>query len=264
MTKDWIQHWSTVDAYIAASHVEVNDDEWGDPIGLNYSQSGIGPRFSLIFNGNNSAKFYWIEPDHDWRLNQTYRYKLTNSWINDDNDKSNWYFWNINAFVDSEIQIPRGYNGFSCDYVEFSYWKERTHNQVLQESDAKIQFYDFKIGFLDYTSQHVYRPCRKIGGRCRAIDGIVTCGSALYWKYGVFGFFGFVFLFCCLFCQYSRSYGADRDMYSRVAPQEDERDEDDETIVTLQSLKENRIIELTGMSLLTESCDNREDFEDEF
>ena len=261
-----IQRWSTVDAYVAASHVDASDD-WGNPVGLNYTETGLGPRFTLEFEGNNSAKFYWIATDRDWRQNQTYRYKLTNSWVNDNDDKNDWYFWNINAYIDSEIQIPRGYDGFSCDYVEFSYWKERSHNQVLQESDAKIKFYDFSIGFLDYTSRHVYKPCHKHGGRCRAIDGHVTCGSAQYWLYGLVGLLGLTFLFCCLLCQCNRGDVGERDKYSRVAPEEDDDDDDDESNYdddVFQSLKARAVVELTGMSLITNEHENDEEFDDEY
>jgi hypothetical protein len=262
---NFIQRWSTVDAYIAASHVDVSDD-WGDPVGLNYTETGLGPKFTLDFEGNNSVKFFWITTDRDWRQNQTYRYKLTNSWINDNDDKSDWFFWNINAYIDSEILIPRGYDGFSCDYVEFSYWKERTHNQVLQESDAKIQFYDFTIGFLDYPSRHVYRPCHKHGGRCRAIDGKVTCGSAQYWLYGLVGILGLTSLVCCVLCQCFRGDVGERDKYSRVAPQDDD-DPDDESNIDdeiFQSLKARAVVELTGMSLITNAHENDEEFDDEY
>jgi hypothetical protein len=275
-SRDWIQHWSTSEAYIAASHVDVGD-EWGSPVGLNYTETGLGPRLTLVFPNDNEARFYWIAPDRDWRQNQTYRYKLTNSWINNIDDKKEWYFWNINAFLDSDIRIPRGYDGFACDYVELSYWKERNRNQVLQESDAKIQFYDFSIGFLDYGSRHVYKPCQKIGGRCRAIDGKVTCGSALYWQYGLFGLLGLALLFCCVLCQCFRAYGGGekRDMYSRVAPQDDDHGEDDEYDYDddddenmedeiLQSLKRQAVVELTGMNLITNANEDDEDFDDEY
>ena len=250
-----IQRWATSNAYISASQVEVTGSR-GDPVALNYTETGLGPRFSLSFADANEVQFYWISPDNDWRQNQTYRYKMTNSWINGNEKKSDWYFWNINSFIDSEIQIPRGYDGFACDYVELSYWKERTHNQVLQESDAKIQFYDFSIGFLVHNSRHVYNPCQKSGGRCRAIDGSVTCGNAVYWQYGIFVIFALVVLFGCVADQCLRFYG-ERDFYRRIAPQEEDEEHPEDEI--LQGLKRQTVVELTGMY----NSEDDEEFDDE-
>ena len=63
-------------------------------------------------------------------------------------------------------------------------------------------------------------------------------------------------------------------MYSRVAPQEENHydddvyddDDDDENIEDeiLQSLKRQAVVELTGMSLITNANEDEEDFDDEY
>jgi len=243
VSKDWVRRWSTTNAYISASRVDVTSD-WGDPVALNYTDTGLGPRFSLEFGSDyvdRQVQFYWVAPEHDWRQNQTYHYKMTNSWITG-KEPNTWYYWNINAFIDSEIQIPIGYNGFTCDYVELPYWNGG-RKQVLPESDAKVQIYDFSIGFLFHNSHRVYNPCEKSGGRCRAINGQVTCGNAVYWQYGIFAFLALTFLLCCVVDQCFRRIGRDRDTYSRIARDEEEQYLEDEV---LHNLNRRAVVEMTN------------------
>ena len=59
----------------------------------------------------------------------------------------------------------------------------------------------------------------------------------------------------------------DRDKYSRVAPEEDDDDDDDESNYdddVFQSLKARAVVELTGMSFITNGHENDEEFDDEF
>lgn len=257
VAKERVQRWSTINSYISASRVDVTG-EWGDPASLNYTETGLGPRFSLEFGNsdyfNRQVQFYWVEPEHDWRQNQTYRYKMTNSWISG-KKPNEWYYWNINAFIDSDIKIPVGYTGFTCDYVELPYWNGG-RKQVLPESDGKVQMYDFSIGFLLHSGGKVYNPCQQSGGRCRAINGQVTCGNAVYWKYGTSALFALAILFCCLVDQCIRRVRGDRETYRRISRDENEQHLEDQV---LYGLKRQAVMEMAKR----ENSHDRAEFDDE-
>jgi hypothetical protein len=260
VSKDWVRRWSNDNAYLSASRVDVTGN-WGDPVALNYTDTGLGPRFALEFapggddhHQERQIQFYWVAPEHDWRQNQTYRNKMTNSWISGREEKE-WYYWNINAFIDSDIKIPLGFNGFTCDYVEFPYWSGG-RKQVLPESDAKVQMYDFSVGFLFHDSRRVYNPSQKSGGRCRAINGEVTCGNGVYWKYGSLAVFALGFLFCCVVDQCVRRIGGARE-YQQIARDEEEEHMEDQV---LQSLKRQAVVEMANM----ENGHDDTEFDDEF
>jgi len=224
-----------------------------------------------------------------------YRYKLANSWISsesttttkttptptavednnnntdsgDDDTNSNkegsttnsvishgYYFWNPNAYIDSEMIIPTGYDGFGCEYVEFPYWTMlNKRSAVIPE--ARIQIHDFTIGISSMSSggyydnpnsRRIYNPCHANGrGKCHLMDGTITCDNVLYWQYVILtlGLLTLAYILYSFAKQCFRRHGGTGDdgdfvLYERVAwrnndeedfeydKEEDDDDDDDD------------------------------------
>lgn len=60
-----------------------------------------------------------ILPQHDWRRNQTYEWKLDNAWMSD--IENSWLHWNVESFIDSEIQVPHDHYMFACESIELHF-----------------------------------------------------------------------------------------------------------------------------------------------
>jgi hypothetical protein len=259
MSSAWIQRWSTAQAYLGASSIQVTGGDWSatqdDVSGLNYTELGLGSRLELSFLPNQAIRFYWIDPQHDWRALQSnhsssFRYKLSMSWIQQPNG---WYYWNPNAYLDSDIVVPHGYNGFTCHYAEFPYWMAHADKQVL--AAAKVALKDFKIGFSE-ERPHLYNPCRS-GAVCRVLDGRVTCGNALYWYYGIVGVLALV---CALACLYSQIRRVPQDYRQLV------RHGDDEQHWESRCDKRGTVLEMTHMvnGVCVEDFEDELEFSDEY
>lgn len=233
---DKIEEWSTNKAYISASSIHTIGRWTGDKddlMGLEYD----GQEFRLKFQDDNEVLFH-IEVD------EMFKAKLTNSSITtslkvktnstQEDKEDNWYFWNHNTIVDSEMVIPRGYDGFTCDYVELPYWSlQENFEEAIP--DAKIELHDFTIGFLKKgRSRNVYKPC---GGECLVIDGKVECGNVLYWQYVALAV-GLAMLVCFLYCLFAQCLRSrNLALYERVSWSHDDEDE-------IQSLRSE--VEMTG------------------
>jgi hypothetical protein len=175
--------------YFQASSIEASFRDGSqlvfDNESLHFNSTTIGELISFSYQDETQlreARLYYITPELDWRSNQTYQWKLTQSWISD--EFYGWIFWNVNGFVDSDLRATD--HLFQCEHVEFSYWHNAPRSQFA-ESEGRLVMTNVEMGaFLpdnfSESSFTRYNPCHG-KGPCRAIDGHVTCGERNYWRY---------------------------------------------------------------------------------
>ena len=175
----------------------------------------LGELYQLNFLESGVLRFYLSTPSEDWRVNQTYAWKLSQSWVAE-RQGAGYFFWNVENHINSGMIIPPGYSAFSCDLVELSYFPA-TKRKALELAKATLIATDFLIGF---GQGKVYNPCGI--GNCRSINGAVTCGNAIYWQYSVVGIIAFSCMFCWIWdLLRSRHASLWRRTYSEILPHEE-------------------------------------------
>ena len=189
---------------------------------IHFNSTNIGDLISFTYQDETQlreVRLYYIPPERDWRSNQTYQWKLTQSWISD-----NFYgyiFWNVNGYVDSDLRATD--HLFQCEHVEFSYWHNAPRGQFAR-SEGRLVMKNVEMGaFLqdNFNESSFTRgnPCHGKGA-CRAIDGNVTCMERNYWRYGAIAVSSAVaFLFVVIASRASRTR-----QYRRVVVEDMEQD----------------------------------------
>jgi hypothetical protein len=126
---------------------------------------------------NRIVRLYLISPDRDWRSNQTYAWKVSSAWMSD--LTFDWLHWNVNEYIDSQIQVPDDSSVFSCSRMEF-HFEEIVANGLPRHNfyvvpSSKIILWNVHIGahLPSNTTTKTYRPCPS-GGQCLVIDGVVS------------------------------------------------------------------------------------------
>lgn len=172
-----------------------------------------GELFEIRYHDSQLLRFYLSPPSIDWRSNQTYAWKLSQSWITQ-SSRAGYFFWNVENYINSEMIIPVGFSAFSCDSVELSYFP----SSIKRSQKASLIATDFWIGFAE---GEVYYPCGI--GKCKAINGNVTCGHAIYWQYTVVAVIAVSCMLCWLLdIQRSRYVNLGQTNYSQILPDDGE------------------------------------------
>jgi hypothetical protein len=179
------------------------------------NSTAIGVLYELQFQDSQLLRFFLSPPSEDWRANQTYAWKLSQSWIT--RPSQGFFFWNVENNIDSDMIIPPGYSSFTCDYVELSYYPSTSKRKPFELPKTILKATNFFIGF---EEGKIYNPCGI--GECRSIDGTVTCGDSIYWQYLVVGIIAFSCMFCWILDLLLRSRALERVNYSRILPQDGE------------------------------------------
>jgi hypothetical protein len=174
------------DIYFQASSVEATfrdgSHETFESDSIRYNSTTIGDylQFTTL---RRKVRLYFIPPTLDWKQNETYQWKLNQAWMSD--DYYGWIFWNVNGYIDSEIQLSSSNQVFQCNHVEFSFWKNAPKG-MFDGNQGKLVLKNVNMAaFL--SPQHneesltTFSPC---SGTCRAINGSITCATGDYWKYG--------------------------------------------------------------------------------
>jgi hypothetical protein len=132
---------------------------------------------------HSNENYVFITPTLDWKRNEIYQWKLNQAWMSDDYYR--WIFWNVNGYIDSEIQLSSSNQVFQCNHVEFSFWKNAPKG-MFDGNQGKLVLKNINMAaFL--SPQHneesltTFIPC---AGTCRAINGSITCATEDYSKYG--------------------------------------------------------------------------------
>jgi hypothetical protein len=176
---------TSVEATFRDQSHHVFDDE-----SIHFNSTVIGDLISFSYQDESfqlrEVRLYFIPPELDWRVNQTFQWKLTQSWIYD--TFYDWIFWNVNGFVNSNLRA-RDDRLFQCEHVEFTYWHNAPRGYSA-ESEGRLVMKNVEMGAflsLGFNESSVtrYNPCGK--EPCRAVDGLVTCGTQNYWRHGAIG-----------------------------------------------------------------------------
>lgn len=162
-------------------HIEYESES------IHYNSTVIGDYLSFTdANGNKKreARLYFIPPQLDWKQNQTYHWKLNQAWISD--DYFGWLFWNVNGFIDSQLQRSSDSEVFQCEYVELDFWSNSPKGR-FQTYQGKLIMKNVQLAaFLPTAYKEAslirFNPCGE--DMCRAINGNITCKSDRQWKIG--------------------------------------------------------------------------------
>jgi hypothetical protein len=217
--------WSVDNATLAFEFLSIQNDaiEFNfttcqnardNPCSFESNSTPIGVLYELQFQDSQLLRFYLAPPSEDWRANQTYAWKLSQSWIT--RPSQGFFFWNVENNIDSDMIIPPGYSSFTCDYVELSYYPTTVKRMPFESPKTTLKATHFFIGF---EEGKIYNPCGI--GECRAIDGTVTCGNSIYWQYSVVGLIGFSCILCWILDLLLRARTLERLNYSRILPYEE-------------------------------------------
>jgi hypothetical protein len=141
------------------------------------------------------VRLYVITPEKDWRArnnNASYSWKLDSGWMSD--EAYDWIHWNVEGFINSEIQVMDNQTLFQCDEMAFHFdtiGKLKTSYSVALE---KLVMANVKMGARlvstnkdiitsmdNYTAlvldgYKVYRPCSMSSTYCAVVDGLVVGG----------------------------------------------------------------------------------------
>jgi hypothetical protein len=160
------------DIYFQASSVEATfrdgSHETFESDSIRYNSTIIGDylQFTTL---RRKVRLYFIPPTLDWKQNETYQWKLNQAWMSD--DYYGWIFWNVNGYIDSEIQLSSSNQVFQCNHVEFSFWKNAPKG-MFDGNQGKLVLKNINMAaFL--SPQHneesltTFIPC---AGTCRAIN----------------------------------------------------------------------------------------------
>jgi hypothetical protein len=152
------------DEWIFASTEEDNDDDNDD------DDSRV---VRLILN----------TPTQDWRRrNQTYAWKVDSAWMSD--ALFTWTHWNVERFVDSQVQVPNSQSIFTTERLEFHFRPigggaavNNYHDPVII-TDSKVVLQNVQMGaYLERGKKtEIYKPCP---GSCSVVDGQVVVGGAI-------------------------------------------------------------------------------------
>ncbi len=152
---------------------------------IHHNSTVIGDYLSFIPNGNKKreTRLYFIPPELDWKQNETYHWKLNQAWMAD--DYYGWLFWNVNGFINSQLQLSSDSELFQCDYVEFTFWNNAPKGR-FGGNQGKVIMKNMEVAaFLPTAYEEVslvrFNPCE---GACRVINGKITCRSTRQWMYG--------------------------------------------------------------------------------
>lgn len=228
---DDVVRFANKDIYFQASSVKATFRDGlhymfeSDSIHYNSTIIGDYLQFSTL---QRKVRLYVIPPALDWKRNETYHWKLNQAWMSDEH--YGWIFWNVNGFMDSEIQLSSNTQVFQCNHIEFTFWNNAPKG-MFDGNQGKLVLKDAKLAaFLppEYTEESLttFTPCA--GGTCRANNGSIICASGDYWKYGatIVSFLVAVFITKMA----SRGPAARRSRYSPVDGQYEATVNDDDSL----------------------------------
>lgn len=202
-----------------------------------HSSTPIGDQLVLANDDSSDqriVKLVLIQPDRDWRQNQTYRWKLDNAWMSDP-DNNNWLHWNVESFVDSIIQVPDDDNRyiFACDKMEFHFSPlglKHYYDPVV--TSTKLVLRDVRMGARFSSSnskipETPYIPCTP-SISCSVVDGVIAGGiiadsvGTAFWKTGAAAFGAMILLLLAsiswCWCRRRRRF----ELYEQLSPTPDE------------------------------------------
>jgi hypothetical protein len=130
---------------------------------------------------NRVIRLILTSPDQDWRHNQDYyAWKLDNAWMTDQEYK--WLHWNVESFINSEIQVPTNNSVFACESMEFHFSPiGMRHSHFGTEEPTKVVLLDVKIGAsLSFSTDEkkIFRPCSD--DTCSLVDGTITGDGGIF------------------------------------------------------------------------------------
>ena len=128
------------------------------------------------------VKLILITPDHDWRKNQTYAWKLDNAWMSDPD--LGWIHWNVEAYVDSQIQVPDHNMLLQSQRMEFHFrpiGMQSAASFPVLTTLAKLVLQDVEMGVhvsnvndtIRYNPCYHSHHCQQGEGYCSIIDGVI-------------------------------------------------------------------------------------------
>jgi len=206
--------------YFQASSVKAifrDGDEYEND-SIHYNSTIIGDYLSFLHK-KREARLYFIPPELDWKKNETYDWKLNQAWMSD--DYYGWVFWNVNGFINSQLQLSEHKQVFHCDHVEFTFWhnspKGRFGGNEGKLVMENVEMAAFLPTDFNEASHTIYNPCEG-RGKCRAMNGSIMCGSGSSWKYGT-TLLSFI-VAVVIVAIYNRTT-TDTNNYDRIAHQED-------------------------------------------
>ena len=171
-----------------------------------------------------------ISPDKDWRKGQTYAWKLDNAWMSDQNVK--WLHWNVESYINSDIQVPNDNNVFSCDRLEFHFDPIGFHGQGAVVSNSRLVLTNVQIGAnlasTNGKAREEFIPCNHhTDGNCSVIDGVakndpglpgMTNNGPVNWQ--IAGLFGLLLFITIAFVCWCRRRGVK--LYEQLSPTPEE------------------------------------------
>ena len=221
-------HYEDSDFLFTSSSVEVTFSDGFSAQFSNFTlraSTPIGDQLILSCDDDDSVdrivRLVLIDPSLDWRGNQSYAWKLDSAWMSDPNYE--WLHWNVESFVNSEIQVPKDNGIFACGLMEFHFSPiglKHSYDPVI--TSTKVVLRDVQIGaHLSTTDlpRETYRPCT--GHNCSVIDGTVAGAQKdinISWK--IVSFFGaIIFLILAFICWHRRRR---EELYVQLSPTPEE------------------------------------------
>jgi len=139
-----------------------------------------------------SIRLILIRPEQDWRMNADYAWKLDNAWMADQLSPSaptySWLHWNVESYIDSQIQVPQFNNLWYCKELEF-------HFKAINEGSSRGQYpstqiepmvtlTDVRIGAMMSQSPNefqIYNPpeCNR-QEVCKFVDGEIESDGGIF------------------------------------------------------------------------------------
>ena len=163
---------------------------------------------------------YFIPPKLDWHKNEAYSWKLNQAWMSD--VFYGWVFWNVNGYINLELQVSISNVLFQCNCVEFTFWNNAPHGHV---SDAEgtltmknVEMAAFLSTEYEYNKSSpttMYNPCNG-RGKCHAFNGKITCVCGSSWKFGA----PMVSLVVALIVLAIAKQTSDASLYNRISQEE--------------------------------------------
>jgi hypothetical protein len=161
-------------------------------------------------------------PTQDWRRNQTYAWKVDSAWMSDD-EQFTWTHWNVERFVDSQVQVPTNQSIFTTDRLEFHFRPIGAvghYFEVIPNSKLVLEHVRLGAHLDDKSQTEIYRPCPTVS--CSVVDGQVVVGGAIgtykskseLWS--ICSAAAIIFMLMAWWCRRKR-----RELYERILPEED-------------------------------------------
>eukprot|EP00567_Pseudictyota_dubia_P010574 CAMPEP_0197446180 /NCGR_PEP_ID=MMETSP1175-20131217/11193_1 /TAXON_ID=1003142 /ORGANISM="Triceratium dubium, Strain CCMP147" /LENGTH=724 /DNA_ID=CAMNT_0042977257 /DNA_START=316 /DNA_END=2490 /DNA_ORIENTATION=- len=196
--------WVGSQAYVSGTDVSAVVTNGADYL-FNYGEGKSDPDLLDTNTGGRLIQGEWFESNvrralyfraYSTTAAATRPHVLREAKMRDEN--GNWLWWTdrSGSFVTSSIVIPQGYDGFTCDYAEFTYRTELGSNTesspVLGTFTARnFKFGNYLLNGYDPSSLRFYDPCRNLpdpssvgckldnSGECPCAvrDGGVSCNG---------------------------------------------------------------------------------------